>query len=319
MKEGCLAEVMSMMKMKYKEFPFRIDNKLRHKLDMLTKQLVIKDVWILVTGDEGSGKTNAAAYLLYYFHCLTGREFSVDHFYFNAEELFNYGKSTKEQLLNWDEAALGGLSTEWYTQAQINLLKLAITGRKLHHVFILCIPRFDKLKEDIRMDRIHAQIHMDCGKKGNRYGHYIYLTRRGIKWLNRKWKEKRIRAYGMAMRKNGGFGGDLPYVFDKVFTKEEQDKYESNKDNAIANIGKKKVDDSKQEVRILKGKIAKVKFPVKTKGEFAQKLGIPISTVDKWSIYNKNEGNMATPLISVSASAPIINNNGEDDQLDGAG
>lgn len=176
-----------------KEFPFRIDEKLKHKLDLLIKQLEKKDVWILVTGDEGSGKTSTAAYLLYYFHCMTGRDFKIENFYFDSEKLFNYAKANKEQLLNWDEAALGGLSSEWWSQAQINLIKLAITGRKKHHVFILCIPRFDKLKEDLRMDRIHAQVHMDCGTNNDRYGHFIYLTRRGIKYLNRLWKMKHIR------------------------------------------------------------------------------------------------------------------------------
>ena len=266
----------------YKEFNFRIDNKLKHKLEILGSQLDKKDIWILVTGDEGSGKTNTAAYILYYFHCMTGRNFTINNFYFDANELFNYAKQNKCELLNWDEAALGGLSSEWWSQSQINLIKLAITGRKLHHIFVLCIPRFDKLKEDLRMDRIHAQIHMDCGKKNNKYGHYIYLTRRGIKYLNRMWKEKRMRVYENAMKKCGGFAGDIPYVFDKVFTKEDQDIYESNKDKAIYNIGNKKGSKEKQQLKDLRRRIAKVKFPIKTQEEFAKATGINIRYMSRW-------------------------------------
>jgi len=273
---------MTRTKFKEKEFPFRIDAKLKHKLDLLTKQLSKRDVWILLTGDEGSGKTNAAAYLLYYFHCKTGREFSIKNFYFDAEDLFNKGRQTKCQLLNWDEAALGGLSTEWYNRSQTNLIKLAITGRKLHHVFVLCIPRFDKLKQDLRLDRIHAQIHIDTGKQNNRLGHYIYLTRRGIKILNRIWSKRKIRAYQWSMRKGGGFAGNIPFVFNKVFTQEEQDFYENAKDNAIANIGKKRVDTSKQEVWALKYKIATVEYPIINQTDHAKKLGYAQNTFSDW-------------------------------------
>lgn len=282
---------MILMKSKMKkEFPFRIDEKLKFKLDMLVEQLNKKDVWILLTGDEGSGKSNAASYLMYYFHCATGRDFSVDRFYFDSEELFNYAKTTKEQLLLWDEAALGGLSTEWWTQSQTNLIKLSITGRKLHHVFILCIPRFDKLKLDLRSERIHAQIHMDCGKRNDRYGHYIYLTRRGVSYLNYLWKTKKLRLYGQAMRKSGGFAGNIPFVFDKVLSAEDQQKYEDKKDLAIASIGKKKTPEKedgdkekmRKELREFKGKIARLKTPITSYTQIAVGLGIGINTLYKW-------------------------------------
>ena len=131
------------MKMKYnsKEFPFSIPDKLRRKLDVLIATLDEDDVWMLIDGDEGSGKTNMAAFLLYYFHCVTGRKFTVEQFFFDSEALLNFVRDTKEMLVNWDEAALGGLSTEWFTKSQINILKFAMTGRKKHHIFILCIPR----------------------------------------------------------------------------------------------------------------------------------------------------------------------------------
>lgn len=49
-----------------KPFPYKIDPLLKHKLDVLIKTLKTRDVWILLDGDEGSGKTNMAVYLLYY-------------------------------------------------------------------------------------------------------------------------------------------------------------------------------------------------------------------------------------------------------------
>lgn len=295
-----------------KNFPFSINRKLKHKLDLLIAQLKRKDVWILLTGDEGSGKTNAAAYLLYYFHCITGREFSIENFYFDAEALFNYAKNTENKLLNWDEAALGGLSAEWYTQAQINLIKLAITGRKLHHVFILCIPRFEKLKEELRMDRIHAQIHMNCGRKNNKYGHAMYLTRRGIRYLNHMWKTKKVRLYGNAMRKCGGFGFDIPFVFDKVFTEEEQKRYEDKKSEAISNIGKKKGNEWKLKLNDLKLRIGGIKLPIENLRQLAENLGIQPKTMEKWRAKYKITKLKSDLSLSDSPENPIITTNGED-------
>ena len=121
--------------------------KLKHKLDLLIKTLDKRDVWILLDGDEGSGKTNMAVYLLYYFHCRTGRDFTLDRFLLWQRWNVQLGKDNSNGLICWDEAALGGLSTEWASRSQINLIKFAMTGRKKHHVFILNVPRFNKLKK----------------------------------------------------------------------------------------------------------------------------------------------------------------------------
>jgi len=269
-----------------KEFPFHIDAKLEYKLELLTKQLRIKDVWILVDGDEGSGKTNMLSYLLYYFHCATGREFTIERLYFDSEAMFEWAKSNSNGLIGWDEACLGGLSIEWWNRSQINLLKFAMMGRKKHHVFVLCIPRFDKLKEDLRIDRTHALIHMNCGRKNDKYGHYMYITRRGKKELNRLWKLKHIRCYERAMRKYGGFGGWIPYVFPKLY---DEDTYEKKKDEAISSIGKRKIDETKQQFREFKSKLTNIKFPVQTKKEFARLLGLSYNTFKDWRL-------KATPL-----------------------
>jgi hypothetical protein len=262
-----------------KSFPFRIDYKLKRKLDLLYATLEKKDVWILVDGDEGSGKTNAAAYLLYYFHCMSGRDFSLDRFYFDTDAMFDWVKDNKEGLVNWDEAALGGLSTEWWSHSQTNLIKFALVGRIKHHIFVMCIPRFNKLREDLRLDRIHAMIHMDLGKKGNKYGHYCYLTKRGIRELNRLWRVKKIRAYNKCSRKYGGFYGDIPFVFEKLV---DNTAYEKKKNDAISNIGVKKVTKDKEDIKDLRYRVGKLKCPIKTREELAEKLGISYETVRKW-------------------------------------
>jgi len=273
------------MKMKSKEFPkefpFRIDLKLEHKLERLEETLKKRDVWILVDGEEGSGKTNMASFLLYWFHCMTGREFILERFYFDTDEMFEWVKNHSNGLINWDEACLGGLSAEWWKQSQINLLKFAMTGRILHHVFVLCIPRFDKLKIDLRKDRIHAMIHMDLGKRGNKYGHYYYLTKRGIRKLNDIWAKKKVRAYNSCARKYGGFFGDSPFVFPKILDEPE---YNKKKMKAISNIGVKKLDKYKEETHKLKIKIRNLKLPITTQKELARQLEISPRKMRDWGL-----------------------------------
>lgn len=223
-----------------KEFPYKIDPRLKKKLDLLIKTLDKKDVWILIDGDEGSGKTNTAIYLMYYFHCATGRNFTLDRLYFDSDDMFEWVKNHEKGIICWDEMALGGLSTEWATKSQRNLIKFAMTGRKKHHIFVMCVPRFDKIKEDLRKDRIHALIHMDLGAKMDNYGHYTYLTRRGIKMLNGIWGKKKKRAYAYTAKKTGGFHSniDVPFVFPELV---DENKYEKMKDDAISKIGEKKL------------------------------------------------------------------------------
>ena len=221
-----------------KEFPYKIDPRLKRKLDLLVKNLDKKDVWIMVDGDEGSGKTNTLAYLIYYFHCATGREINLDRLYFDSKDMFEWAKDHENGLIGWDEMAMGGLSTEWYSKAQTNLMKFAMMGRKKHHIFIMCVPRFDKIREELRRDRIHALIHMDLGRKMDNWGHYHYITRRGVKMLNGIWKNKKKRQYKQSALACNGFLSniDIPYVFPEVF---DSNKYEKMKDEAISSIGVK--------------------------------------------------------------------------------
>ena len=271
------------MKTKFepKPFQFYIDPKLAHKLDLLIAQLKIRDTWIIVDGDEGSGKTNLASYLLYYVHCKTGREFTLDRFYFDSDDMFNWVKDNNNGLVNWDEASLGGLSMEWWNKSQRNLIKFAMTGRKKHHFFVLCIPKFNKLQEYLRVDRSHALIHMHTGRRNNQWGHYMYLTRRGKYELNQLWSKRKIRAYGKCMKKYGGFGAYCPYVFSKIL---DEEAYEKKKDFAISNIGKKKLDDKdKLELHKIKNKIGKLTLEdIRTKTNLAKFFGITQTSLNRW-------------------------------------
>jgi hypothetical protein len=278
----CMEKEVNTTQTKSKPFPYKMDTRLKRKLDILASTLKKRDVWILLDGDEGTGKTNSAAYLLYYFHCITGREFTLDRFYFDSDPMFEWVKEHYNGLICWDEAALGGLSTEWYNKSQINLLKFAMTGRKKHHVFVLCVPRFNKLKEDLRKDRIHALIHMDVGKKGNDYGHFVYLTRRGIRALNRAWEKNKMKPYAKCAQRYGGFFCNIriPYVFNEIL---DEDKYEKMKDKAISDIGKVKEKRNPSNEKLEEIKLKLGKLPASLRNQIAPIIGFSDRTLREWA------------------------------------
>lgn len=277
-----------------KDFPYPISPKLQRKLDVLINQLKKNDVWIIIDGDEGSGKTNMAAYIEYYVHCKTDREFNVDRIYFDSSDMFEWVKINKEGLVAWDEAALGGLSTEWWSKAQQNLLKFAFVGRKHHHFFVLCIPEIFRLKQDLKVRRTHALIHMDLGKSRDKYGNYMYITRRGKRHLCELQRRKHVITYNKCCRKYGGFYGQIPYVFDKLVDVEA---YEKKKDDAIANIGVKREDKSWRELKELKRKITRLKPPINTITDIWTQLGIDKKTYYNWKKDDEKEGGSATPQV----------------------
>lgn len=272
---------------KKREFPFKISTFLKHKLDRMISLLKKEDAWIIIDGDEGSGKTNASAYILYYFSCMTGRNLLINNFYFDSDKLLQFAQHNKDMLINWDEGAIGGLSVQWWSETQRNLLQFAMLGRKNHHVFTICIPKIFKLTEYLKLDRSLCLIHMDRGKRKDRYGDAIYINRRGKQELLRVWTKKKVKAYSKyGSFGYGGFKFHIPEVFTKIFTEEEQQQYENSKTDTIKNIGVKKEGQANTKLKYLKYKLATIEYPVKSMRELAKKLGYNQSTVSSW---NKNQ------------------------------
>lgn len=268
------------------EFKYFISPKLKKKLDILIDNLKRNDSWVIIDGDEGSGKTNTAAYILWYVHCMTGREFNRDasQFYFDSDAMFEYVKDHDRSLVNWDEAALGGLSTEWWNKSQRNLIKFAMTGRKKHHFFVLCIPKIFKLTEYLKVDRSHALIHMDLGRHRNNYGNAMYITRRGKSALCKLYSKNKYMAYGKCMRKYGGFGFSVPYIFEEVL---DEKAYDDKKDKAISEIGQKKItkhDLNKEMKYIERGKkIYELTKAGLTLQFLADHFGVTPTAIKKWA------------------------------------
>jgi len=283
-----------MMKTRFKpeDFTYYIEPKLKRKLDNLIELLEKRDAWVLLLGPEGSGKTNTAAYIMFYVACHTGRPFYRDtrQFYFDTDDLVNFAKDNQDQIINWDEAALGGLSTEWWSNSQRNLVKFGLTGRKKHHFFVLCMPHFNKLTEYLRQDRTHNAIYMRVNSKQAATGKYMYITKRGKTKLNRFWLKKHVLPYQKCMKSCGGHGGSIPFMFNDVC---DEDAYDSKKDEAISSIGVKNPSRQSQNLAELKAKIGILikdkRFGLKQK-ETAKVLGVNVNTIENWVAEGKSLG-----------------------------
>jgi len=261
------------------EFPFYIENKLQDRLKKLSKRLDKRDIWVIIGGREGSGKTNAATYLMYWFHCMTGRNFTINNFYYDANGLKEFLQSTYNEMGNWDEAAMGGLSNQWFEREQLYLVQVGITCRIRHHIVIMCVPDFEKLK-DYFINRANLLITMYV--KNGELGWYKAYSPKRFKRLYKKLK-KGSKEY---IPKN--FGGYCPEVFTKLFNEKEIKTYDKRKNEMIANIGKnpsKIITTETKELKDLKFKLYKLKFPINTKEEFADKLGLNRDTIRRWQKY----------------------------------
>jgi len=214
---------------------FFMEKKLVAKLDLMVKRMQgTDDNLVCIDGDEGQGKSNLAAGLCYYVAYKMGRTYNPkENIFFDLEELIEKASSTEEQILHWDEGALGGMSTQWWMKNQQKFIQLIMVARKKKHFIVICIPRFYKLNEYILVDRSIALIHV-YARKNIYKGRFIYYTKRKKELLVEDWRRKHIKNY----YKHKSFMGSFGKYMERVFNKKELKDYEAKKDFAILNLGK---------------------------------------------------------------------------------
>jgi len=163
------------------ENKFYMEKLFKDKLDKMilrcTQDKPKLDASIVCSGDEGTGKSTLIIGAAYYVSTVTGREFSADNIFFSIKDLFEHAKKTENQILVWDEAALGGMAAEHFNKDQIFLIKLLMTARKKRHFLFINIPKFWKLSEYIIVDRALGLI-QTYSKDNEENGIIFTLTRK---------------------------------------------------------------------------------------------------------------------------------------------
>jgi len=261
------------------EFPYKkIDKYLQNKLDLMVNRMTGGkkfDNLVLIDGDEGYGKSNLEVYIGAYVSSKTGRPLTLANVFFDLDKLLEFAMHTKEQIILWDEGALGGLANEWWNKNQKKFLKLLMVARKRKHFWVICIPKFFKLNEYLVIDRSIGLIHV-YAKDELEIGKFAYFGKRRKEQLYHDWRKSKQRNYG----KFSNFRGDFPEALPKIF---DEDKYDRKKDIAIMSIDKEE----------------EKKTPMQIRKEFAIKImkkweedGVEMSTKEKARYFDVDESTL---------------------------
>lgn len=213
-----------------------MDDNYVSKLDLMINRMTGKgtdDNILIIDGDEGQGKTEFAVGTCYYVSYKTGRKYNIDNIFFKLDDIIDFAAKTKDQIIHFDEGALGLLTTQWWNTNNKKFLQLVMTARKKRHFIVICIPKFYKLNPYLIEERSIGLVHI-YSRDNLHKGYFCYYNKDRKEQLLQDWKRKRIKNY----RKLYNFRSRFVLAMKKVFTPEQVDAYEDKKDEAILSITK---------------------------------------------------------------------------------
>lgn len=268
-----------------------IEDQLLKKLDLMVNRLnKTDDVVLIVDGDEGQGKTEFSMGVCYYMAYKLKRKYTPDNIFFDLDSVIRFTSETKEQIIHFDEGALGLLRTQWQTSMQQKFMQLVMVARKKKHFLIICIPKFHRLPPYIIEDRsiglVHVYSHQNIHK-----GRYCYFTKSAKAKLWEDYNKKKNKSY----QRHFSFRGRFIEASKKIFTKEQEEQYERKKDQAILSVGvktelserqRKWIDQRNKLIRYLKKEegLSEKKLAIKL-----NKLGLGIQSTSVHEIVKKPE------------------------------
>jgi len=229
-----------------------------------------QDIVIIYDGKEGSGKTNASIAQAYHLGVLTGRKFDNDNIFFDLNDMIKFAGHTEEQIILWDEAALGGLAADWTNFAQRKLKSMLMVCRKKRHIFIFNVPRFFRLSPGI-IERAYCLFHIYENDK-EEPGNFMFIGADYLEGLYLFWKSKKFANYWKFKKFHGCFTWVLPKLID-------EEKYEAEKDAAILKLADSEQEDKTRMASTMLRKGISWRFE-----DFCKKYGIKVTQDEKSSI-----------------------------------
>lgn len=192
---------------------------------MIKRQKKKFDHLIIYDGDEGIGKTTKAVADAYYLAQMTGKNFTVENVFFDLDKMMKFAAENEQQVILWDEAALGALSDDHHNKMQKKLIQILMVARKKGHFWLFCIPKFFKLRDYIVLDRSIGLVHVYSPDDEHR-GCFAYFGKVKKNNLYHFIKKNKYRDY-----KRYDFLGRFVDVTNKDLI--DWDAYEKKKDEAI--------------------------------------------------------------------------------------
>ena len=154
-----------MVKVKLKSgYEIYLDGHLVHVLDTLVYNLPNDwDFVILVTGDRmvRTGKSVMAMSVCAYLADKLGTKFDTDNIYFDSSSMIDAAqKMPKYSVIQYDEAREGLAAIKNMKIVQQNLIDFFNECGQLNHIFVLVMPDFFSMKEEIAIGRSELLINV---------------------------------------------------------------------------------------------------------------------------------------------------------------
>jgi len=134
-----------------------LDGQLKNALDSLVYN--IKRDWdfvIVITGDRSvrTGKSVLAMSICAYLAERLGTSYSLDNLYFNSKTMIvDALKKPKYSIIHYDEGREGFASSKYLTPLQHDLLDYFAECGQMNHIFVIVLPDFFGLVEEIAIAR----------------------------------------------------------------------------------------------------------------------------------------------------------------------
>lgn len=250
---------------------FYLNRSLKALSDLCIKRQQKKwDNLIIIDGDERSGKTTLMKGMSYYYAYKTGCSFTLKNVFFDPEEMLDYAIDNRGEIIVWDEAAFGGLSSQWQNKIQKKLNSMLMATGKYGHFYVFIIPSFFRLNRYLALDRSIGLLHVYSPDMLTR-GYFTCFSKRQKTWIYNNNK------------KSETYGKD--YSFRGQFTKKniennilDEKKYEAKKDAAI----KKYLNDMKDDTVL---KLKNMQYTIASKlnsHQVMELMGVSEQTYYNW-------------------------------------
>jgi len=273
-------------------YGYPIENRLVRKIDLMIERCggkVKRDAVLLIEGAEGEGKTTCSLGIAMYAAQKLGREFTHKNVFFSVEPMIEFLQSTSDQIAIWDEPALQALNTDFAKTAVKDITRLLMMVRKKRHFIIINMTHFNKFNDYIVCDRPLGMIHV-YSRKGTEPGRFIYIRKKYLHnlWLDFRFKKQKNYVKYCSM--SGKIRGSFPDVVNPKYKNNINEDfdvaaYEREKDKAIMMVGKKdkKKDKNYDDLKRFKQTLASVRFPLTSKEQLAEQLGVNVRQIYRWA------------------------------------
>ena len=257
---------------------YQMEGFIIEKMDCAYNRVTLRklDAPFVVDGDEGFGKTSLSILCAYYLSHKTGRKFGLDNIFFDPKEFINFINSTKEQIIIWDEAALGGLASGWQSKVQQMLIQTLMTCRFRKHLIFFNCPKFYRLNSYFIIDRVVGMLHVYSENKLDA-GTFTYYKQETLEKMLEYWHKYHKHPYKVFYKKQ--LRGKFKDAFELGIINE--DEYNKKKEEATEKLLSQYSNDRFNE-KLLKLQYGIYQIKEITQAKKAEYFNVGTDTVSNW-------------------------------------